>query len=120
MKKLFQGFKISNFIASLIIGFIYPIAKTAISENKLLVFSDTCFIISLFFIGFGVINSLYLHGDFDITSFIAKRSFTKDKKESYDEYKENINEKRKDSFNYPLFTGLLILIVSIISSRFIS
>lgn len=118
MNKIFKGFKVSSFISNLIIAYVYPIIKTAISSNKLLIFSDTSFVISLVFIGFGVLNNLYLHGDFDITSFIAKRSFTKDK-ESYDEYKHNMKEKRENSFNYPLFVGFIQLILSLITSSLV-
>ena len=118
MKKIFKGFKISNFISTLIIGLFYPIIKTAISNNKLLVFSDTTFIISLFFLVFGVLNNLFLHGDFDITTYITKKVFVKDK-EPYDVFKENMKEKREDSFNYPLFVGILLFVISIITSRLV-
>lgn len=118
MKKIFKGFKLSSFISSLIIGFFYPIIKTAISENKLLVFSDSCIIIGLIFVTFGIFNSLYLHGDFDITTYIASRVFHKDTR-SFKAYEEDADDKRKDSFNYPLFTGIILVIISYIITPFI-
>lgn len=119
MKKIFKKFKLSSFIASTIISFAYPIIKVfSIENNKLTVFSDSCFIVGLLFTIFGIFNSLYLHGDFDITTFIARKSFLKQKNETYSEYKENLKEKREGSFNYPLFNGILLIIIAIITSLF--
>ena len=119
MKKLFKGFKLSNFIPNIIIGFAYPIIKGATSDSFAFGFSDACFIVGLVFALIGVFYSLYLHGDFDITSYITKRTLTKDKKETFEIYEENINEKRKDSFNYPLLLCIILIIASYIATLFV-
>lgn len=116
MKKLFANFKLKHFIANLAICVIYPIIKAFTSDNKLLVLSDTLFIMSLVFIVAGVVTSFILHGDFDITSFIAKRSFKHDSDFTFEKYKKEKQDERKGSFNYPLLVGIIVFIISYIIS----
>ena len=54
-------------------------------------------------------------GDFDITGFIASRAIGKNK-EDFDAYITNQNEKRKDSFNYPLLCGIILIVLAGISA----
>ena len=115
MKKLFSGFKVKDFIINLLICLAYPICKTIISENKLLVFSDTSFIMSLVFMIGGVVNHLIRSGDFDITTFIAARSFSKNKDLTFDKYKKDKESERKDSFNYLFFVGIIVFVISMIT-----
>lgn len=116
MKDKLSNFRLSSFIGNFIICIIYPIVKTIVSDNKLLVLSDTLFIMSLVFIIGGIINSLILHGDFDITSFIARRSLSKDSNLTFEKYKKDKQDERKGSFNYPLLVGIIVLIISYIIS----
>ena len=119
MKNKFSSFKFSSLIANLIIGLAYPIIKSCIAErNKLIVFSDTCLIIAGGFIIFGVFTSLYLHGDFDVTTYIAGRTFKKNRNQTYEKYKKDKDYERKGSFNYPLLTGIILLLTSFITSLF--
>lgn len=133
----FKNIKVKNLIVSVLVSFVYPITKSIISNNRLLVFSDTCLIIGLISLVIGLMNSLYLHGDFDITNYIAHTlvtregnnlaSFltrknnllgtaTKSEREDLVLFVENQKNKRKDSFNYPLFCSILLLIMSYITS----
>lgn len=112
MKKIFKNFKIQYFIGNLSFGLSYPIVKTALSENKALVFSDSCFIMCLMFLFFAIINAMVLSGDFDIVGFTAKRRFPQYKELSFISYKEEMKTKRKDSFNYPFVVSICLLIIS--------
>ena len=146
MKKIFKSFELKHFITTSIIAFAYPIIKTCISNNKLLVFSDTSFIISLIFVAIGILNMSVLNGDYDLQGFIAQRSFGKNNNlnfsnkdlanatvkgnnskgvleknnfMTFEQYRNIKENERKDRFNYPLFTGIIILIVSLITSSLV-
>ena len=113
----FKNLKMKNLLIDLFIVLLYPIVKAIASEKHLLVFSDTCVIFGLALLIFGVINSFFLHGDMDITGFIANRAFKKDV--SFDTYMQEQEEKRKDSFNYPLFISFILLILSCLTALFV-
>lgn len=112
----FKKFELKYFISSLLICLAYPIIKVCISNNKLLVLSDTCFVVSLIYIALGIINMSILHGDFDIQGFIAQRSILKNNDLQFKDYQKIKESERKDRFNYPLFTGIIVLLFSIIIS----
>lgn len=118
MKNRIQAFKLSSFIPNLVIALCYPIIKTCISDNKLLVFSDSCIIVGLLFTVIGIFNLLYLSGDFDITAYITSKFLLKENR-SFDTYESDAHEKRKDSFNYPLLCAFILLIIGYLTSLFV-
>ena len=73
---------------------------------------------AMIFIVGGIVNIFIRSGDFDITSFIAKRSMTKDSNLTFEKYKEDKQKEREDSFNYLLFVGIITLFISVIASIF--
>ena len=116
----FKNIKVKNLIVSVLVSFVYPITKSIISKNLLLVFSDTCLIIGLISLVIGLMNSLYLHGDFDITNYITHTLVTREgnnlvsfltrknnllgtatkvEREDLVSFVEKQKNKRKDSFN---------------------
>lgn len=115
MKKI----KLKPLLITLIIALFYPVAKALSSENKLLVFSDSCLIIALFLFVAGIFNYLVLKGDFDNIRFIGRRMDPNQNTKSYADFKNEVREERKDSFNYPLIVSLLMFFLSFITSRFI-
>ena len=56
--------------------------------------------------------ALALHGDFDISSFVFKRGTRREDKQSFQAFKEDLEQKRQEAFNYPLFLGIVYLIVA--------
>lgn len=100
-----------------VIAMIYPIFK-GIKENSLMPVSDSTFIMSLTLLIFGLLSHVGRLGAFDSTIYIFKRNF-KHYEKTYDVYLEDIKEKKKDSFNYPLFLGILLLITAIVTNFFI-
>jgi len=116
--KIFKNFKFKNFLGNLLLCIIYPLVRAYVSENKLYVLSNTLCIMSLVFVIFGMINLLILKGDFDITSFIAKRSLSKNTNLTYEKYTKDKESERKGSFNYPLLVGIIVFIISYIISNF--
>ena len=91
----------------------YPIGKALISsENQLMIFSDTLLIISLLLLAFGVLFTFARHGDFDISKYVFRRGTDKDAK-PFKEYKKDLEDTRSETFNYPLFFGLIYLAVSL-------
>lgn len=113
----FKNIKLKYLLLNLFILLFYPCVK-AYATKSLLVLSDTCTIMGLVAIIFGVINSLFLHGDFDITGFVAHRRFAQDKQD-FDVYMKNQEEKRRGSFNYPLLCAFLLLLIAYLISLFI-
>lgn len=115
MKKIFGNFKsikIRTLLIVVPITLAYPIAKALISsENRLMIFSDTLLIISLVLIALGVLFTFTRHGDFDITRYIFRRGVDKNAK-TFEEYKKDLEYQRSETFNYPLFFGLIYLAVS--------
>lgn len=119
MKNPFKNFKFSSFIANFSFAISYPIIKTIVTDgNKMVIFSDTILIMALVFIIVGVIYSFVLHGDLDITSFVAKRTLSRNSNLSYEKFTEDNKNKRKGSFNYPIFVGIVCIIISYIVSIF--
>ena len=112
-----KNLKVKNLIINLVICLIYPLVR-ALSTKSILLFSDSCTIIGLALVIIGVMNSFFLHGDLDITGFIASRALNKNAKE-FDAYMKDQEAKRKDSFNYPLLCAFIILIIAYLSSLFV-
>ncbi len=117
MKKIFGSFKKINprvlpvFIP---VTLAYPAVKALLaSSNKLTVFSDVLLIISLALIIVGVVLTFARHGDFDITRYVFRRGVDKNAK-SFEEYRKDREEQRGESFNYPLFFGLIYFALSLL------
>ena len=55
----------------------------------------------------GIVYSLVLHGDFDISGFVLKRGLERKEKQSFTAYMEDRKQEREDAFNYPLFLSAL-------------
>ena len=112
----FKNISLKTLLIFLFIYLLYPVVKAVVSDDHLLVFSDSCLIIGLVSIFFGVFNSFVLHGDYDIASYILNKKRLKNEGIDYKEYLKQRKEKRKDSFNYPLFIGILMILFSLISA----
>lgn len=121
MKKIFGSFKCIKLRTMLIavpVTLAYPIIKAIISKtNRLMVFSDTLFITSLVLLLLGVLFTFSRFGDFDITRYVFRRGIDKNTK-SYDEYKKDREYQRSETFNYPLFFGLIYLLTAGIIALF--
>ena len=91
----------------------YPAARAIVAErNKLQLFTDAMTIIAMVMIIGGIIYVLVLRGDFDISAFVMRRGMKRDDTQNFQKYKDDRNKKREASFNYPLFLGILYLIIS--------
>ena len=116
MKKIFGSFRSINprtLAVFVPVSLAYPIIRGLFSKgDPLTLISDALFIMSLVLILIGVVFTLYINGDFDITSFVAGRSVGKNKKE-YTEFKKDRAAERSRAFNYPLFLGLIYLAASV-------
>lgn len=111
-----KNFRWQNFLVVSLYVITYPALKAFTSGgNRLLVFLDVLTIVSMVMVLIGVLNHLYLKGDFDATRyiFVRKRS---GKEIDYDRYIKEKREQKKDRFNYPLFTGLFYLALSYVIS----
>ena len=113
----FKNFKWQNFLIVSLYVITYPALKAFTSEgNRLLVFLDVMTIVSTVMVLIGVLNHLYLKGDFDATHYVFVRKMS-GKEIDYDKYIQEKREQKKDRFNYPLFTGLFYLVLAYIASR---
>ena len=117
MLERFKNVKLRDLLIHLIVSLAYPVVRAVTaSGSKLLVFTDSLLIIALMLLLFGVIFSMYLHGDFDKSAFLFKRGIDRNAPPSYEKYMEDKNKEREDAFNYPLFLGIAYLVVVLILS----
>ena len=72
-------------------------------------FTDCLTIVAAILLIAGVVYSLYLHGDFDISSYVMRRARGNAPKQTFEAYKANQKERREASFNYPLFLGAVYM-----------
>ncbi len=125
MFKRFKNIRPAILIAHLVITLGYPAAKAFASpRNRLLIFTDAMTIVALILVILGILYSMLLHGDFDISSYylqrgarafrysLGRRDQAEQPKKSIDEFLREARERRADSFNYPLFLGIVYLIIS--------
>lgn len=111
-----KNFRIKRFILYLIIGFAYPLFAYFTRENKLLTFCNASLIVGLLFVALGILAIAFLHGDLDITGYVFRRFRNKENMKPFDAYKEDKNESREGSFNYPLLIGLILIAASAVTS----
>lgn len=128
MFKRMKNIRPSMLITHLIITLVYPLAAALRAEqNRLLVFTDAMTIVSLLLIIVGIIYSLVLHGDFDVSNyylqhsgrsiarrFAVRRSAQMQQEEDIAKYISDAREKREGAFNYPLFLGIVYLLAAVV------
>lgn len=115
LKKRFQNLKPQRLLTHVIVTLLYPLARAIMaSSQRLLIFTDCLTIVAAILLIAGVVYSLYLHGDFDISSYVMRRARSNAPKQTFEAYKANQKERREASFNYPLFLGIVYIAVSLI------
>lgn len=115
LKKRFKNIKPQTLLTHVIVTLLYPLARVVMaSSQRLLVFTDCLTIVAAILLIAGVVYSFYLHGDFDISSFVMRRARSNAPKQTFEAYKANQKERREASFNYPLFLGTIYIAVSLI------
>ena len=115
LKKRFQNLKPQMLLTHVIVTLLYPLARTImVSSQRLLIFTDCLTIVAAVLLIAGIVYSFYLHGDFDISSFVMRRARSNAPKQTFEAYKANQKERREASFNYPLFLGIVYIAVSLI------
>ena len=105
-----RSFRLRNFLVYLSAALVYPVI--------VLVTADSLTVVGLVMIILGVVFSLIGHGDFDIISYVAQRSAARGHFKSFAAFREDQEEKRKDSANYPLLTGILFLVAAALLTLF--
>ena len=108
----FRPFKLKALLPYLSAALIYPVIALITSDQKLLKFIDAMTITGFVFLILGIIGNLTRHGDFDIMEFIARRSLRSGDKKTFAAFKDDKEQKRKDSANYPFLTGIILIAVS--------
>ena len=110
-------------ISHLIITLAYPAVRgyTA-GPGGLTLFTDALTITGLVLIIGGIAYSFVLLGDFDISSFTLRRGVKRsdpEKPMDFKKFERDRREERENSFNYPLFLGIVYIIVSVILAYFV-
>ena len=103
-------------ISHLIITLAYPAVRgITAGSSGLTVFPDALTITGLVLIIGGIVYSFVLLGDFDISSFTVRRGIKHtdpEKPLDFTKYERDRREERERTFNYPLFLGIVYLIVA--------
>lgn len=135
MIKKLKNIRPSLLLVHMIITLGYPAAKAfTAAGNRLLIFTDAMTVIGLILVILGVVYSMVLHGDFDLSSFFLQRgvkSLTSrlfsgraaeaEPKKDITEFMQDAREAREESFNYPLFLGIVYLLAAaVIAYGFLS
>ena len=114
--KWFKNFSLKMFLRCLPFVIVYPLYKTVTASNRALAFSDSCLILSLVLLILGILYFLYQKGDFDNHTFLYSSGLKPDA--NYETFKKKQDEKRENSFNYPLLYAVILLALSGLSSLF--
>ena len=115
MLKRFKNIKPGVIIAHLIITLAYPAIRAFTAEgSKLLLFTDALTIIGALLIVIGIFYGLALHGDFDRVGYTFMRGVKSSAVKDYSAFQADSKERREESFNYPLFLGIVYIVVSVI------
>lgn len=110
LKKRFKNLKPQTLLTHALVTLLYPLARALMaSSQRLLIFTDCLTIVAAILLIAGIVYSFYLHGDFDISSFVMRRARSNAPKETFETYKANQTERREASFNYPLFLGVVYM-----------
>lgn len=100
-------------LTHVIITLAYPAARACTAgRGGLQIFTDALTIIGMVLIIGGIVYALALRGDFDISAFVMRRGMKRDDTQNFEKYKKEQDKKREAAFNYPLFLGILYVIVS--------
>ena len=114
MFKRFKNIRISTLLIHLVVTLAYPAVKAFLTPgHRLQVFLDVTTIVALLLVIVGVIYAAYIHGDFDISGFFIRRGAKMEEK-NFAAFEADMKEKREAVFNYPLFLGLVYLVVVIV------
>ena len=114
MKNLLKKINPRVLLTHMIITLGYPAARAfAAEQNRLQLFTDAMTIIAMALLVGGILYGFVLRGDLDISGFVMRRGMRRsDDPQNFAKYKKELQEKREDAFNYPLFLGILYLAVS--------
>ena len=107
-----NGYRMLGYVGT---AMIYPVFALITSGGKTVKLIDATTIVGLVLLIMGVVMNLSRHGDFDIFEYVTRRSASSMRHESikpFSAFREDKEEKRKKGVNYPLITGILMLVLS--------
>ena len=113
-----QAFKIQRFAVYLIGALLYPVFAYVSSGRQLIKLIDALTVMGFVFLIIGIVYAMILHGDFDITEYVARRSLRKGDVKPFQAFRDDKKEERKDRANYPFFTGVLLLLAAAVLTIF--
>ena len=127
MLRKLKNIKPGPLISHLVVTLAYPAFKAfTAADQRLLAFSNAVTIVGLILLVVGIIYSMNLHGDFDVSRYYVQRGLRSfrfytprqnelsDINENPSEYLNDLKEKRANAFNYPLFLGILYVLASVV------
>ena len=127
MLKKLKNIKPRPLITHLAVTLAYPSVRAfTAAERRLLAFTNAMTVVGLILLVVGIIYSMNLHGDFDISRYYLQRGmrsfrfYTPRQKETPETdqdpaaFLQDLKEERADAFNYPLFLGILYVLASLI------
>ena len=114
MFKRFKNIKLKYLLTHIIVTLAYPAVRAYRAQsNGLLLFTDALTIIGALLIILGIFYSFILHGDFDRVSYTFQRGLIRNGiVRPFEDVQRDKQKDREDSFNYPLWLGILYIIVS--------
>ena len=114
-----RSFKLRQFLIYAAAALLYPAYAYLSSGNMMIKLIDALTVTGLVFVILGIVYSMIRHGDFDIAEYVTRRTLNKGDVKPFKAFKEDKKEERKDSMNYPFFTGLLLLLGAAVLTVFV-
>ena len=127
MLRKLKKIKPLTLIIHLAVTLAYPAVKAfTAADDRLMAFTNAMTIVGLILLIVGIIYSMNLHGDFDISRYYVQRGLRNfrfytprrqdllDSEQGPAEFLNDLREKRADAFNYPLFLGILYVLASVV------
>jgi len=116
----FPKLSLRNLLTSVICAFAYPVyAYVSSDSTPLLDFLDALTITGLVFLIIGIILSMVLHGDFDISEYLVRRTIEKEHMKPFEAFKQDKQDARRSRINEPFLTGVIALAVSAVLAFFV-
>ena len=127
IRRNLKKIKLRPLLVHVIVTLGYPAVRAfTATDHGLLAFTNAMTIVGLILLVVGVIYSMNLHGDFDISRYYIQRGlrsfrfYAPRNRETLQtdsdpaEFLSELREKRADAFNYPLFLGIVYVLASVV------
>jgi len=107
-----RHFRVRQLLPHLGVALLYPVYAFVTSDGSWVRLADAMTVVGLIFLILGVVWYLVMKGDFDITGYVLRRGMRGTGQKTFADYRREKEEQRREMANYPLLTGIALLLAS--------